>query len=68
MSNVIASATYKSTTDAGVVIIRQGSKFAVGNWTTIPGIGLRYIIRSQHATEAEARTRANRNWINEHWA
>lgn len=67
MSNEIASAYYKGSTTAGVVIVKRGNKFGVGNFQHIPGIGERYIIRSHHATESEARAKANLDWTHKHW-
>lgn len=67
MSNVIASHYYKNSTESGVVITREGTKFGVGNFQNIPGIGERFIIRSRHSTEEAARAKANLDWTHKHW-
>lgn len=71
MSNgqVIASHPYKSATKAnyaGIVIVKQGAQFGVGNFQYIPGIGDRYIIRKRFDTEPLARAAANRGWLAGH--
>ncbi|AYE99574.1 hypothetical protein C0J29_31940 (plasmid) [Mycobacterium paragordonae] len=69
MSNVIASAYYKSSTltnRAGIIIVKERGKYGVGNFQHISGIGERYIIRKRFATEAQARAAANCAWLAEH--
>jgi len=69
MSNVIASAAYKSSTranQAGIVIVKERGQYGVGNFQNIPGVGERYIIRKRFAAEADARAAANRAWLAGH--